>query len=71
MSKELEALERLGEKERITGTKHACYLVSKIKNDEEYEIIKEGLKQKEIYFKALCDIESGEDVRKVLERTLT
>ena len=26
-----EALEKLGEKERITGIKNACYLVDKIK----------------------------------------
>ena len=31
-----EALEKLGEKERITGIKNACYLVDKIKNDEDF-----------------------------------
>ena len=43
MSKELEALEKLGEKERITGVKNACYLVDKIKNDSEFETVKQAL----------------------------
>ena len=33
--------------------------------------IKKVYEERDIYFKALCDIESGEDVRKVLERTLS
>jgi len=38
---------------------------------EAYFTLRQALKERDIYFQALCDIEKGEDVRKVLERTLT
>ena len=38
---------------------------------EWHGILKQALKEQDRYFQALCDIEKGEDVRKVLERTLT
>lgn len=41
------------------------------KAKEAYDILKKVIVQRNIYFKALCDIEDGEDVKKVLERTLT
>ena len=38
---------------------------------KEFMAIEQALKERDMYFQALCDIEKGEDVRKVLERTLT
>ena len=34
-------------------------------------IIEDTLKERDVYYKALCDIESGKNVRMILERTLT
>ena len=33
--------------------------------------ISKALNERDIYYKALCDIESGKDVRMILERVLT
>lgn len=50
-------------------------IIIKIETDvltyAEKELLKKTLNECDKYYKALCDIENGEDVRKVLERTLT
>ena len=35
------------------------------------QIIEQALTERDIYYQALCDIESGKDVRMILERVLT
>ena len=34
-------------------------------------LIEKALTERDIYYQALCDIESGKDVRMILERVLT
>ena len=65
MSKELEALEIL--EKLYNDAPFTC----KIDGEHVTDIVKKVYEQRDTYFKALCDIESGEDIRKVLERTLT
>jgi len=65
MSKELEAFKVL-EKLYIEAP-FTCEIIG----ENVADIVKKALEERDMYFKALCDIESGENVRKVLERTLT
>ncbi len=67
MTKELEAFERVWE----DCSKLDLDYVSKHNLMDDLRGIKKALEERDMYFKALCDIESGENVRKVLERTLT
>ena len=48
------------------------YLMAQcLQNSPSWLEIKQTLIKGEMYYQALCDIESGKDVRKILERTLT
>ena len=69
-----EAIEQaLNELERLKKFKETFdnYELAKKQDFIAYENWLECEKERDMYFKAFRDIESGENVRKVLERTLT
>ena len=78
MSKELEALRKIGlmtTKRNLQdfpiGNQPKQIVKMKIKEMPEFQEVINALTERDIYYQALCDIESGKDVRMILERVLT
>ena len=69
MSKEMTAKEAL-EVIKQRGIEYGDATIGSVFK-EECDIVDQALNERDIYYQALCDIESGKDVRMILERVLT
>lgn len=72
MSKELEQAIKVIGSTRLNTYDGIGNIQSKpISESHEFKVIVKALTERDLYYQALCDIESGKDVRMILERVLT
>ena len=58
-------------KQVVINTSTSARLLPITADEKVIDEIQQALAERDIYYKALCDIESGKDVRMILERVLT